>query len=160
MLQRFFVRQVRAFRFAESSVRFLVLVFLFGSFGFRVEVTNLVSLFVLFLVQIFRLFFVVFFVERLFFGFLLVELRPAGQVVRIRASLRLFVLCLDQPRRKRRQFLFAQARGAVAQWLAYDLLVDFLHVNVFVFVRFRRVDRGFFHGLFTARSFRCSFVVR
>jgi len=50
MLQRFFMRQVRAFRLAKSCVRFLVLVFFLGSFGFRMEMAGFVRLFVVLLV--------------------------------------------------------------------------------------------------------------
>jgi hypothetical protein len=103
------VRQVRAFRFAQLLVMFRVLVFLFvfffrlTGFLFRVQPAFLRANF-------FSVGFLgVLFVKRFFFflSFLLfVELRSAGERVRIRTRLCLFVLCFHQPRGKRREFLF------------------------------------------------------
>ena len=96
MLQRLFVRQLRAFRLTQNRVRFLMSVCInVGCFA------GVNFFFVEFLVKILGLFRVAFFVQRFFLGFFLVEIRAASQCIRICPRLRLFVFSLHQPRRKR-----------------------------------------------------------
>jgi len=120
VLQRFFVRQVGAFRLAQAAgyLFFMLLLGFFLLCSFRFGFRAFTALrFVQFLVVLFG---------KLFdFLFFLVEIRAAKQVVRVRARVCLFVFGFHQPRGKRAEFLVAQARHSVLLRLGVDFFVFF-----------------------------------
>jgi hypothetical protein len=78
VLNRFVVRQVRAFRFTQAGLRFLALafMFLFARLGFCGQLLPFfMSFFPVLLMKLFRFFFMVFPMK--FLGFLFVEVRAA-----------------------------------------------------------------------------------
>jgi hypothetical protein len=156
MLQRLFVRQIRALGFAQACLRFLVL--FFRGLAFQAQTTLFrVNLFCMFLVKIFAFFLAVLLVESLFFlRFLLVEIRSARQRVGIGTGLNFFVFCLHQPRRQRRELFIAQPGRLTTQRFARNLFTMLLRRNRF---RFCGIGQPFLRSRFRTARFTRGFVV-